>query len=113
MMTPLRVLLVAIGVALSATPDLFADEFQTDIVFAKRGDQELKFDIALPSGEGQMRPTVLCIHGGGWRAGSRASYHEQVKSLAKLGYVAATVEYRLTSVQQFPAEGTAWTQTRR
>lgn len=104
MMTPLRVLLVALGVALSATPDLFADEFQTDIVFAKRGDQELKFDIALPSGEGRMRPTVVCIHGGGWRAGSRTSYHEQVKSFAKLGYVAATVEYRLTSVAPWPAQ---------
>ena len=88
----------SVGVLLAATSSLFADEFNTDIVFAKRGDQELKLDIALPSGDSKMRPTVVCIHGGGWRAGNRNSYHKQVKSFAKLGYVAATIDYRLTSV---------------
>jgi len=46
---------------------------------------------------------VLCIHGGGFRAGSRQSYDELCKRLAGQGYVAVTVSYRLAPKYQFPA----------
>ena len=36
------------------------------------------------------------IHGGGWHAGSRVSYHTPILSeMARRGYVSATVDYRL------------------
>jgi acetyl esterase/lipase len=45
---------------------------------------------------------VICIHGGGFRAGDRQSYDGLIKKLAKNGYVAMTVTYRLAPKYQFP-----------
>lgn len=38
------------------------------------------------------------VHGGGWRAGSRAGFHQIMYHLTTLGYVCASVEYRLSGV---------------
>jgi acetyl esterase/lipase len=46
---------------------------------------------------------VLCIHGGGFRAGTRDGYDDLCKRLAARGYVAATITYRLAPTHQFPA----------
>lgn len=48
-------------------------------------------------------PTVVCIHGGGFRAGKRESHDALCVKLAERGYVAATVSYRLAPDHQFPA----------
>ena len=49
-------------------------------------------------------PRTVCIHGGGWRAGSRVGYRNLIKEFAGKGYVAATVSYRLTDVAAWPAQ---------
>jgi acetyl esterase/lipase len=49
------------------------------------------------------RPAVLLVHGGGFRAGSKAGYIPLAIKLAERGYVAATVDYRLAPANQFPA----------
>jgi acetyl esterase/lipase len=46
---------------------------------------------------------VLCIHGGGFRAGNRDRWNELCKKLADRGYVAVTVSYRLAPNYRFPA----------
>ena len=46
---------------------------------------------------------MVCIHGGGFRAGTRQSYLPIAYYLAQHGYVAATVTYRLSPMAQFPA----------
>jgi acetyl esterase/lipase len=46
---------------------------------------------------------VICIHGGGFRAGTRQGYDGLCIKLAQNGYVAATVTYRLAPKYQFPA----------
>ena len=48
---------------------------------------------------------VVLLHGGGWEGGSRASMHGEMHALARQGWVAATVEYRLTRAGSnvFPA----------
>ena len=46
---------------------------------------------------------MLCIHGGGFRAGKRESYDALCIKLAEKGFVAATVTYRLAPQHQFPA----------
>jgi acetyl esterase/lipase len=46
---------------------------------------------------------VLCIHGGGFRAGSRKGFLTQAVHLAEHGYVAATADYRLAPAAKFPA----------
>ena len=44
---------------------------ERDLIYGKGGDSDLKLDLAIPAqGKGPF-PTVVCIHGGGWRAGKR------------------------------------------
>jgi acetyl esterase/lipase len=62
----------------------------------------LQLNVAMPKGDGPF-PAVLCIHGGGFRAGTRDAYEGLIKKLAEHGYVAATVTYRLAPKYQFPA----------
>jgi acetyl esterase/lipase len=48
-------------------------------------------------------PAIVLIHGGGFRAGTRQSYLPTAIKLAERGYVAATIDYRLSPRHQFPA----------
>jgi acetyl esterase/lipase len=81
-----------------------ADEnvFEKDIEYSNPDNQHLQVDMARPEGEGPF-PAVVCIHGGGFRAGDRQSYDGLIKKLAKDGYVAMTVTYRLAPKYPFPA----------
>jgi acetyl esterase/lipase len=74
------------------------------VEFAKRGDRALELDIAVPEGGGDLRPLIVCIHGGGWIHGARHGYRDFIVELAKKGYVAATVSYRLSPVAPWPAQ---------
>ena len=67
-------------------------------------DPQQMMDIVRPrAASGQHHPAVVCIHGGGFRAGSRKGYFDQCVRLAQRGYVAATVDYRLAPAAPFPA----------
>src|SRR5215470_8625485 len=63
----------------------------------------LMMDIVRPRSQNGHLPAVVCIHGGGFRAGNRESYLPLCIRLAQHGYVAATVTYRLAPKFQFPA----------
>jgi acetyl esterase/lipase len=77
--------------------------FTAGIEFANPDNQHLQLDLAMP-GEGTGPfPTILCIHGGGFRAGTRDGYDGLCKTLAGHGYVAATITYRLAPAYPFPA----------
>jgi acetyl esterase/lipase len=77
---------------------------ESDVTFGKGGDKELKLDLAMPrTGDGPF-PAVVCVHGGGWRGGKYKDFTNLVKTLAGSGYVAITVQYRLTPDHQFPAQ---------
>jgi acetyl esterase/lipase len=54
------------------------------------------------AGDGPI-PTVLFIHGGGFRAGNREGYNQQIIRMAEHGYVAVTITYRLAPKYPFPA----------
>ncbi len=73
-----------------------------EVVEYSRVGEKMELEIALPKGGGP-RPAVLAIHGGGFRAGKRDSYLPLIQKLADRGYVAATVDYRLSPRHQFPA----------
>jgi acetyl esterase/lipase len=75
---------------------------RNDIEYARPEGQSLQLNLARPAGAGPF-PAVLCIHGGGFRAGSRQGYDGLIKKLAARGYVAATASYRLAPKFQFPA----------
>jgi acetyl esterase/lipase len=77
--------------------------YEPDVEYANPDGQHLLLDLARPkSGDGPF-PAVVCIHGGGFRAGDRHGYDGLVVRLAEQGYVAVTVEYRLAPKYQFPA----------
>ena len=76
--------------------------FEPNIEYSNPDNQHLQLNLARPKGEGPF-PTILCIHGGGFRAGSRQGYDKQCLRLAQHGYVALTISYRLAPKYQFPA----------
>src|SRR5665213_3339094 len=77
--------------------------FEKEIEYTNPDEQHLQLNMARPkSGEGPF-PAVVCIHGGGFRAGHRDGYNKLCVQLAEQGYVAVTVSYRLAPKYQFPA----------
>lgn len=62
-------------------------------------DRKEKLDLYLPAppAVGKLSPAVVWIHGGGWTGGtkSEARAKEVCTTLAKAGYVAVSLEYRL------------------
>src|SRR5262249_30189163 len=77
--------------------------FETGIEYANPDGQHLQLNLARPKAGNGPFPAVVCIHGGGFRAGKRESYDSLCLKLAQHGYVAMTVTYRLAPKFPFPA----------
>jgi acetyl esterase/lipase len=76
---------------------------ENGVEYANPDNQHLQLDLARPAkGDGPF-PAILCIHGGGFRAGTRDGYSGLIRQLAERGYVAVTITYRLSPKYQFPA----------
>lgn len=60
-------------------------------------DLEMEMDIYTPKGKGGTRPLVMFIHGGAFYAGDKAepAYVDLCTWFASLGYVTASINYRL------------------
>jgi acetyl esterase/lipase len=99
-----------LAAALAFAPAVHADDavpegvtFEKGIEYSNPDEQHLQLNMARPAkGEG-LFPAVVCIHGGGFRAGNREGYNRQCIDLAQHGYVAVTITYRLAPKYQFPA----------
>lgn len=50
------------------------------------------------------RPVVMVIHGGGWSLGDKWTLQGFSKMLARNGFVAVTINYRLAPKHKFPAQ---------
>jgi acetyl esterase/lipase len=79
-----------------------AVSYEKNIEYTNPDNQHLQLNLARPNTDG-VHPCVLCIHGGGFRAGSRDGYNAQIIRLAEKGYVAVTISYRLAPKYPFPA----------
>jgi acetyl esterase/lipase len=77
--------------------------FERGIEFSNPDNQHLQLNLAQPRNGTGPFPAILCIHGGGFRAGTREGYDKLCLAFAQRGYVAATVTYRLSPAYQFPA----------
>ena len=77
--------------------------FQKDIEFSNPDDQHLQLNLARPKNGTGPFPAIICIHGGGFRAGTRDGHNVLCVTLAQHGFVALTVTYRLAPKYQFPA----------
>jgi len=73
-----------------------------DVVIGKGGSQDLHAEIAYPKNATGPLPAVIHIHGGGWISGSYKS--GPLVELAKSGFFAASIEYRLSNVAKWPAQ---------
>ena len=77
--------------------------FHDDVVYGTHNEVELSLDIFVPKALDTPRPLMFFIHGGGWSAGKKEDYLYYCVEFAKLGYVTASVQYRLTPKHTFPA----------
>lgn len=104
-LTRLAFVAVAVALAFVSAGDGQQPEIrlERDIVYGKAGGVELRLNLASPAKGSGPFPAVVCIHGGGWYQGQRQDMDAMTELLARRGYVAATVSYRLAPVR-FPAQ---------
>lgn len=79
-----------------------------NITYVRYGNRELQLDLYMPkqlteSAASKPVPGVILVHCGGWRSGYRTHLTPMAIELAKAGYVAATITYRLAPEAQYPA----------
>jgi len=98
----MRIRLAVLGIALSVSCSHAPDE-RLGVVYDERFGGDTKMDVYLPEGDGP-HPGVMMIHGGAWIAGDRSEYTEAAKRLARSGFVASTIEYRLLPDGEFPKD---------
>jgi acetyl esterase/lipase len=69
---------------------------QQDIAYGTAGGHPLLLDIYQPSEQSSaLRPAVVLIHGGGWTSFDKSTMHTMGMFLARCGFVAFAVDYRL------------------
>jgi acetyl esterase/lipase len=73
------------------------------IEYGRVGERKLHLDLYLPPDSGEARPGIILIHGGAWKGGKREDYTIYGRKLAQLGYVVASISYRLSGEAPFPA----------
>jgi acetyl esterase/lipase len=78
-------------------------EVERDVEYSNPSDAHLKLNLARPKQIEGLAPAVVCIHGGGWTAGSREGWNGLCAQLAERGYVAVTITYRFAPQHPFPA----------
>ena len=96
-------LAVFIGIADWAAASTGEIEMLFGEVYTDTASGPLKADIYMPPGEGPF-PGMLVVHGGGWFVGTRAQLSGQAQLLARQGFTAVAISYRLAPQHKFPAQ---------
>ncbi|CAN5457555.1 hypothetical protein BH10ACI2_BH10ACI2_03290 [soil metagenome] len=73
------------------------------LVYAKYGEREMHVDLFRPRTKGK-HPAVVVVHGGAWITGNYTMEDPLAIALAKRGYIAITVEHRLSREKKYPAQ---------
>jgi acetyl esterase/lipase len=69
---------------------------QQDVEYGVQGNEKLLLDIYQPAESGtKSRPAVILIHGGGWTNFDKTTMRAMGNLLARWGFVAVSVNYRL------------------
>jgi acetyl esterase/lipase len=82
-----------------------------DIQYCKGASKSWYLDLAMKNDlRGKSRPGIVVIHGGGWLEGDRSTFATSkhgtpgnIEDFAELGFVAVTINYRLSGEAPFPA----------
>ena len=97
----IRSVLPALAVALSLLGCGAPAEI-LDVSYDDRFGDHTTMDIYLPSGEPAGSPAIVMIHGGAWRFGSKSAYRGAAIRMARSGWVAVSINYRLGSAGVYP-----------
>lgn len=97
-------LLAPLATLAQATPASPPYVVRSDLVYSTVAGVPLSLDVWLPNDGRTARPLVVVVHGGGWIGGDKADEHRQTiaDSLARDGFVVASVNYSLAPDQVFP-----------
>lgn len=82
----------------------------TDVTFAQtdfwfgHSRRDLKLDIIYPEDCEKRYPCIVWICGGGWRILDKSAHLAYLSMLAREGFVVASVEYRTSNEEQYPAQ---------
>src|SRR6202158_3213599 len=82
-----------------------------DVKYRDGPSKQWRLDLAFKKSiHGKPRPAIVVIHGGGWVEGDKSSFASRkygvpgnIEDFAELGFVAATINYRLSGEAPFPA----------
>ncbi|MFP4500779.1 MAG: alpha/beta hydrolase fold domain-containing protein [Candidatus Hydrogenedentota bacterium] len=75
---------------------------RTDIDYGREGVEPL-LDLYYPANIEEPAPGLIFIHGGSWSSGGKTDYKLYTTHFAKLGYVTASISYRLKGEAKYPA----------
>jgi len=92
---------VCLSVLCAAVTASAAPKVIRDVKFATVDQTPLLLDLYLPP-NGVPQGLIVWVHGGAWRAGSRASV--DLAPMTARGWAVASVDYRLSPVAKFPAQ---------
>ena len=104
-MAGFAVMLGLAGVAVRTVTAAGASE--TDVVYGEAGGTKLKLDVYRPTDEVAVKHVgIVLIHGGGWTSFDKSTMDAAGRWLARNGYVAFSIDYRLLSgtKNQWPAQ---------
>lgn len=71
-------------------------QFTSDLLLDNTDPLHLKLDVYAPPAHGANRPLLVYIHGGGFKMGNKESRAVDAIAYARMGYVVASINYRLT-----------------
>ena len=112
---PTRLSFLAIAFAIAAQTVLLAADDDIIVVgnipYREGTSKHWRLDLAMQKDlTGKPRPGIVVVHGGGWLEGDKSSFVFKDRSspanivdFAKLGFVAVTINYRLSTEAPFPA----------
>lgn len=78
-------------------------DIQSDIVYSTSSGRALHVDRYAPLQLKTTYPTIIMVHGGGWRSGNKEMMAGFASSLAAMGYMVLVPEYRLSLEAIYPA----------
>ena len=74
-----------------------------DVTYLVADGYESKLDVIAPRDTTQRLPTLIYIHGGGWRGGDKDTVFLHLLPYLEMGFAVVNVEYRLSRIALVPA----------
>jgi acetyl esterase/lipase len=99
----LLIILASLTLLLTGRSLADGDTVQHNVTYETVDAKDIVMDIAVPDDAGKY-PLVICIHGGAWRGGDKSKFTWTIENLARHGYVAATINYRLAPKYHWPTQ---------